>query len=109
MNLTWPLALVIMAFLALFGWMISLEYKKKDHKEQKKFRDPVFVAITVTLLSLIVLLVVEAFDWLPDGWTKSNLWVFPVVFLAALLWSTKQNTKLKPMKEKKLGGNHRGG
>ena len=104
MNLTWPLAFIIAIILAFLAWIITLEYRKTETKDQKKFRSPVFVTIIVTGLIILVILIMEAFDVLPEGWAREHWWAFLILMAGIWYWNYKELVKLRPMKMKKLEG-----
>lgn len=102
MNLTWPLALVIVSVLAFLAWIITLEYRKTETQDQKKFRSPVFITIVVTGLIIIVILIMEAFDVLPEGWAQEHWWAFLILMAGIWYWNYQALVKLKPLPMRKL-------
>lgn len=102
MNLTWPLALVIIAVVAFVAWIITLEYKRAETQDQKRFRNPLFITIIVTGLIILVVLIMEAFDVLPAGWAKEHWWTFLILLIGIWYFNYQAIAKLKPLPMPKL-------
>ncbi|MFC1591691.1 DUF3784 domain-containing protein [Thermodesulfobacteriota bacterium] len=101
-QIHFSLALVIIAFIGLLGWIFYLEYKNKDRDEKKKPRDPFFVSVFVGIFVIFVVLVMEAFGVLRQGFAKSNWWLFIIIMVTTFVWAYRNAQKLKPLKESKL-------
>ena len=103
LNLTWQLTIVIVAVIGFVSLLFYIESKRElNKKDERRFMGPVFITIVVTLLIVIVLLVLEGFDVLPEGWAREHWYVFGLLMFVIWYYNYKNFVKLKPMKMEKL-------
>lgn len=97
-QLTWKLTFLIISLgLGLLGFMAYLSYldAKTKKKEQKRFTEPVFIALIITLLVGFALFILEAFGWLPEGDAKKYMWGLPLLGIGVYFFADKRLAVLK--------------
>lgn len=103
LNLTWELTLLIIAGMAFVAILYFIESRRKpDKKDDKRFMSPVFLTIIITALIVVILLIMEGFDVLPEGWAREHWYVFLLLMFVIWYYNYKNFIKLKPMKMEKL-------
>ncbi len=101
LNLSWPLALVIVAVVAALAWIYTVE-KKSPKEEKKKFRNPFVVTIIVSFAIILLLLVMEGLGVMPEGWAKDHWYLFILLIIGIFYWSFQSIAKLRPLSMEKL-------
>lgn len=101
-QINFSLALVIMAGLALLGFIFYLGYRKDYKEEKKKPKDPFFVAIVVGIFTIIVVLIMEGVGIVSEGFAKNNWWFFILIMITTFVLAFRNMQKLKPLEESKL-------
>ena len=102
-NLTWQLTILILAVIAFISLLFYLESKRKvEKKDDKRFMSPVFITIITTALLVVVLMVMEGFNLLPEGWARDHWYVFGFLMVFIWYYNYRKFTKLLPMKMEKL-------
>ena len=102
-NLTWQLTILILAVISFISLLFYLESKRKvEKKDDKRFMGPVFITIITTALIVVVLMVMEGFNLLPEGWAREHWYVFGFLMVFIWYYNYRKFTKLLPMKMEKL-------
>lgn len=102
MNLTWQLTLIIICVALCLTWIIHLEYKRPEKKDQKRFRDPFVMTAIISMAIILVVLLLEGMDALPQGWAKEHWYLFILLVIGIFYWTYQSIMKLKPIKRSKL-------
>jgi len=102
-NLTWQLTIVIVAVIGFISLLFYIESRRKiDSKEDKRFMNPLFKTIIITLILAVILLILEAFNVIQEGWVREHWWVFALFMMGVWYYFNKDMAKLRPMKMEKL-------